>query len=150
MENLGKSTGECKNQHSNKFPKFLKVFGNLRKSSDVFGKIQKLSQSAFKKQLFSFFELFVKSSEIVGSLRKSSEVFGKDRKLTENSQNDLPTIFKDFRKFLEMASEVFGNARKTSETSENFRMYFEVYEKFYNIPISDTYGLKIRFKNFEL
>ena len=124
-----------------------KIFENLWKSSEVFGKIQKLSQSAFKKQLFSIFELFVKSSEIVGSLRKSSEVFGKDRKLTENSQNDLPTIFEDFRKFSEMASEVFGNARKTSE---NFRMYFEVYENCYNIPISDTYGLKIRFKNFDM
>ena len=29
-------------------------------------------------------------------------------------------------------------------------MYMEVYEKFYDIPISDTYGLKIRFKNFDL
>ena len=29
-------------------------------------------------------------------------------------------------------------------------MYLEVYENFYNIPISGTYGLKIRLKNFDL
>ena len=63
--------------------------------------------------------------------------------MSENSQNDLPTIFEDFRNFL----EVLGKLRKPSE---NFRMYLEVYENFYNIPISETYGLKIRFNNFDL
>ena len=71
--------------------------------------------------------------------------------MSENSQNDLPTIFEDFRKFSEIFGRaVFGNARKISKPSENFRMYFEAYENFYDIPISDTYGLKIKFKSFDL
>ena len=110
LENLGKSTGECKNQHSNKFPKFLKFFENLRKSSEVFGnlrkssgKIRKLARSG--QNNISAFLSFLKSSEIFGSLRKMSE----------NSQNDLPTIFEDFRKF----SEIFGSIRKCSENFGN-------------------------------
>ena len=43
----------------------------------------------------------------------SSEIFGKSRK---SSQNDLPTLFENFRK----SSEVLGNARKTSETLGKF------------------------------
>ena len=46
LENLGKSTGECKNKQSDKFPKFLKIFRNLRKSSEIFGKNRKMSQNA--------------------------------------------------------------------------------------------------------
>ena len=87
-----------KNKHSNKFSKFLIFFENFRKSSEVFGNLR-------KKQPSSISEMFLKSSEIVGSLRKN-------RKISESSQNDLPTLFENFRK----PSEVFGNARKTSET----------------------------------
>ena len=55
----------------------------------------------------------MKSSEVIGNLRKSSE---KIRKMSESSQNDLPTLFENFRKSL----EVLGNARKTSENLGKF------------------------------
>ena len=42
--NLGKSTGECKNKHSDKFPKVLKIFGNPRKSSEVIGSLRKSTE----------------------------------------------------------------------------------------------------------
>ena len=38
---------------------------------------------------------------------------------------------------------------KLRKPSENLRMLSEVYEYFYNIPISDTCGLKIRFNKFD-
>ena len=38
LENFGKCTGECKKQHFNKFSKFLKIFGDLWKSLEIFGK----------------------------------------------------------------------------------------------------------------
>ena len=38
LENFGKCTGECKKQHSNKFSKFLKIFGDLWKSLEIFRK----------------------------------------------------------------------------------------------------------------
>ena len=44
LDNLGKSTGECKNKQSDKFPNFLKIFENLRKSSEVFGRLRKSSE----------------------------------------------------------------------------------------------------------
>ena len=133
LENLQKSTGKCKNYHFNKLPKFLKIFENLRKSlvlrtsSEIFGKIQKNSETVAKclKQHFSISEFF-KSSEIVGSLRKFSEVFGKIGKC----RKILKTIFRQFLKIFEnfrRCSEMLGKLRKSSE---NFRMYLEVYEIF--------------------
>ena len=139
LDNLGKSTGECKNKQSDKFPNFLKIFENLRKSSEVFGRLRKssekignLSQSA--QNNFAAVLIF----KIFENCRKSSEKFGKCQKV-------LKTIFRHFLKIVEnfrKCSEVFGNTRKTSETLGKF--------SFYNIPISDTCGLKIRFKNFDL
>ena len=78
LENLGKSTGECKNKHSDKFPKFSKIFGSLRKSSEpskIFGKIGKC-RKVLKKTL----QHFLNFNEIFGNHRKSSEIFGKFRK----------------------------------------------------------------------
>ena len=49
--------------------------------------------------------------------------------MSENSQNDLPTIFEDFRK-LWKSSEVLGNARKTSETLGKFSNLFGGLGKF--------------------
>ena len=94
---------------------------------------------------FQNFEFCLKSSEIVGSLGKSSEVFGKNRKMSESSQNDLPSIFENFRKFL----EVFGNARKTSETLGEFSNVMGSLRKILIAFQSDTCGLKIGFKNFD-
>ena len=156
LESLQKSTGECKNYHFNKLPKFLKIFENLRKSlvlrtsSEIFGKIQKNSETVAKclKQHFSIFEFF-KSSEIVGSLRKFSEVFGKIGKC----RKILKTIFRQFLKIFEnfrKSSEVFGNPRKNSEILGKFSNVFGGLRNFYNIPISDAYGLKIRSTNFDL
>ena len=79
LENLGKSTGECKNKHSDNFPKFLKIFANLRKSSEIFGKIGKC-----RKVLKTTFQHFKNFYEIFGNHRKSSEVFGCLRKSSEN------------------------------------------------------------------
>ena len=77
----------------------------------------------------------------------SSEIFGKSRK---SSQNDLPTLFENFRKF----SEIFGSARKCSENFGNPRKIFECNRRFiknfYTLATFDIYGLKIRFKNFDL
>ena len=126
LENLGKSTGKCKNKHSDKFPKFLKIFGNLRKKSENVARCSRQPSGIFN---------FLKSSEIIGSLRMSSkifgqfqkivamsfqhfsiflkslEIFGKNGKMSESSQNDLPTVFENFRKF----SAIFGSVRKCSE-----------------------------------
>ena len=87
LENLGKSTREYKNKHSDKFPKFLKIFGNLWKSSEKIGECRKVLKTTFQAFLNFFFEIF-------GNYWKSLEV----RKLSESSQNNLPTIFVNFRK----------------------------------------------------
>ena len=155
LQNLGKSTGECKNH----FWKFSEIFGNLRQSSEKIAKCGKVLKTTCQ------YLLFFKSLEIIGSLRissenfgtfqhfrnfyeifencrKSSERIGKCRKVLKTIFWHFLKIFKNFQK----SSEVFGNARKTSETCGKclFRKIF------YNIPISDTCGLKIRFKNFDL
>ena len=138
LENLGNRTGEYKNQHSNKFSKFLKIFENLRKSSEKLRNCRKVLKTTF--------EFFVKSSEIVGNLRKSSEKIGKCRKVLKTIFRQFLKIFENFRKSSK-CSEMLG---KLLKASENLRMYLGGYETFYNIPISDTYGLKIRFKNLDL
>ena len=78
LENLGKSTGECKNKHSDKFPKVLKIFGNLLKSSEISGKSRKMSQSAQDDlpAFLNFLRNLRKSSEVFGCFRKPSEKFG--------------------------------------------------------------------------
>ena len=105
MESLGKSTGECRNKHSDKFPKFLKIFGKDRK----------MSQSA-QDDLPAFKFFFMKSSEVIGNLRKSSEKFEKCRKVLKTIFRHFLKVFENFRKSL----EVFGNARKTSENLGKF------------------------------
>ena len=130
----------------------MKTIGNHRNSLDVFGNLRKISDFCRKvlKITFQRFKTFLKSSEIGGSLRKSSEFFAKIRKMSESSQNDLPTLFENFRKF----SEIFGSVWKCSENFGNPRKIFECNRRlmkiFYTIPTSDTCGLKIRFKNFDL
>ena len=70
LENLVKSTGDCKNKHSDKFPKFLKIFANLLKSSEIFGKIGEC-RKVLKTTFLDLPELFMKFSEIIGNLRKN-------------------------------------------------------------------------------
>ena len=41
LENLGKALESAKNKHSDKFLKFLKIFGNLWKSSEKSEKVAK-------------------------------------------------------------------------------------------------------------
>ena len=53
---------------------FRKIFGSVRKSSDIFGKLQKRFKSNFEIFLW-FFKIFGKSSE---NLRKCSQVFEND------------------------------------------------------------------------
>ena len=81
-----------------------------------------------------------------GNCRKSSKIFESVRKNSESTQNDLPTIFENFRK----SSEVFGNAQKSLETLEKISNVSEVYKIFNNIPISDICGVKIGSKNSDL
>ena len=82
LDNVGKSSGECKNKHSDKFPKYLKIFGNLLKSSEIFGKksenVAKCSRrpSSILKLFYEIFGSHRKSSEFFECLRKSSENFG--------------------------------------------------------------------------
>ena len=152
--------------------KSSEVFGNIWRSSEVFGNLPKKSENVAKssrrpssififlwnprkisgscrkvlKITFQHFKFFLKSSEIIGSLRKSTEFFGKNRKMSESFQNDLPTLFENFWKF----SEIFGSVRKCSENFGNTRKFLNVigglWKFFYTIPISDTCGLKIKFK----
>ena len=77
LENLGKALESAKNKHSDKFLKFLKIFGNLWKSSEISGNLrknQKMSQSA-KNDLPAFLSFLnlQKLSKVFGNLRKSSE-----------------------------------------------------------------------------
>ena len=95
LDNLGKSTGECKNKHSDKFPKLLKIFGNLRKSSEIFGKNRKMSQSA-QDDLRAFFDFFMKSSEVIGNLQNYSDVFGNLRKISEICRKVIKITFQHF------------------------------------------------------
>ena len=79
LEDLGKCNIKCKNKHSDKFPKFFKSFGKLRKSSEILGIFRKSSEvfKSFRKSLeksenvakwsrlpSSIFSFFMKSSEI--------------------------------------------------------------------------------------
>ena len=61
LENLGKSTGESKNNYSGKFPKFLKIFANLRKSPEIFETLLKSSEKIvkFRKMLKATFKHFL-------------------------------------------------------------------------------------------
>ena len=114
------------------FWKFLKIFGNLRKSSDVRKSSEKFGNCPkVLKTIFQHFWSFL----IFGNLRKSSEVFGKNLKMSENSQNDLPTIFEDFRKF----SKIFESVRKCSENFGNPQKIFECIWRFTKIFISSQY-----------
>ena len=102
LENLGKTTRECKNKHSDKFPN-LRIFRNLRKSAENFGNCR-------LKITFQHFLFFFKSSEIVGSLSEIFGIFRKNPKMSESFRSDLPTIFVNFRK-----------CRNSRKCSENFR-----------------------------
>ena len=91
---------------------FRKMFGNLRKCSEIIGKLRKWLKSVFQMIL-----CFFKFSE---NLRESSEVFGNVRKFSENFGNGPKVIFRRFYGFLKFSenlrksSEVFGNLRKIS------------------------------------
>ena len=170
---LEKAPESAKNKHSNKFPKFLNLFKNFRKSSETIGNCRKELKTTFQHFLILFKSSEIIGSlrmssdnfgncrkannlpaflkvfeifEIVGSLRKSSEVFGENRKMSESSQNDLSTLLKIFGN-LRKCAEMLGKLRKPSEICECNRRFMKV---LYNIPTSDTCGQKIRFKNFDL
>ena len=96
------------------------------------------------------FQHFLTFYEIFGNLRVSSEKFGRCRKLLKTIFRHFLKIFENFRK----SSEIFENLRKSSENVGNPRKIFECNRRFmkifYTISISDTFELKIRFKNFDL
>ena len=62
--------------HQNIFGSSLKVFGNLRNFSDIFGNSRKFSENV-RERSSGLWENFGKSSEILG---KRSEIFGKSSK----------------------------------------------------------------------
>ena len=127
-----------KHRRVQNFWKSSEIFGRLRKSSEKFGNCPKVLKTTF--QHFWIFLNPRKSSEVFG---KKSENVGKFSKRSSDIFWRISKIFGNLRK----CSEMLGKLRKPSD---NFRMYLEVYENFYNIPISNTYGLKISFKNFDL
>ena len=112
LENLGKSTRECKYKHSDKFPKFLKIFGNLCKSSGKIGKCCKVLKTTFQ-YFFIFYEIFrnQKSSDVFRCLRKSSEICRKVLKITFQHFCNFFEIFGNYRKSL----KIFGSLQKNSE-----------------------------------
>ena len=115
-------------------PAFFNYLWNLQKSLEVFGCLRKISEICRKVLKITsqhFLKFFWKSSEIVRNLRKK---FGKCRKVLKT----IFQLFENFRKF----SEMFGTTRKFFKCNRRFMKIF------YTIPISDTFGLKIRFKNF--
>ena len=57
----------------------MKILENLWQSSETFGKLRKRFKGSFQ-MFLSFSKIFRKSSEIFGSIQKSSEIFGKLRK----------------------------------------------------------------------
>ena len=61
------------------FLNFQKIFGSVRKSSEIFGKLRKRFKSNFEMFLW-FFKIF-------GKLRKSSKVFGNLRKFSGRHRN---------------------------------------------------------------
>ena len=88
LENLGKSTREGKNKHSNKFPRFLKIFGNLQslwKSSEKIAECRKVLKTTFQQ----FLKLIRKLSEVFGCLKRSLENFGNCRKMLKTTFQHL-------------------------------------------------------------
>ena len=164
LENLGKSTGECKNKHSDKFPKFLKI---SRKSLEIFRSLHKSSEKIRKchkvlKITFQHFQNFLRN------LWKSSEMFRKNRKMfckvlikitlqhsliflkifgncwkSSEIFRSLGKKLENVRKFSKRSSDnfwkfskVFGNAQKISDTLGKFLNTMGSLRKFfYNIPI---------------
>ena len=129
--------------------KLSEVFTSLQKSLEIFGKFQKICHKVVKRTYKHF---FFKSLEIIGSLQTSSEVFRKLGKWWKVLKTIFwLTLFENFQKFSEISESVrkclenFGIPQKIFECT----YYLRFLKTFYNTPISDTYGLKIRFKNFE-
>ena len=128
---LRKKHRRVQNKHSDKFPKFMKIFANLRKSSGTIGKCRKVLKMTFQHFLIfseifgnhrKFLDVFGRLRKFVGSLWKSSEKIGKCRKV-------LKTIFRQCLK-------IFGNLRKYSEMLGNFanpRKIFKGNQRFMNI-----------------
>ena len=148
-----------------KFKNFLKIFGNLRKSSEISESLRKSSEKIGKcrkvlKTTFQHFLNIFKSSEIIRSLRKSSDVFGNLRKTLEIVAKCLKqpsSIFKNVLKpsvgNCRKSSEIFASLRKKSENagkfskrssdtfwkfSKTFRKSSEVFEN--GRKISETLG----------
>ena len=123
--------------------KSLEVFRGLRMSSEIFGKFRKFQKcwKVILKNIFlKFFWNLRKLLVVFRNLRNSSEKIGKCTKVLKTIFRHFMKIFEDFRK----SSEVFGNARKIFECNRRLMKLV------YTLPTSDTCGLKIRFKNFDL
>ena len=125
----------------NDLPVFFNVFWNLWKSLDILGCLQKSEiVQKFLKMTFQYF------LNVFWNLRKLSEIFRNLQKFKIGKcQKVLKTIFRQFLKIFEdfqKCSENFKNPWKIFEYNQRF------YKNFYNIPISGTCGLKIRFKSF--
>ena len=134
LENLGKSPESAKTN-------IPAIFWNFWKSSEIFGKNRKMSQSA-QDDLPAFF--LMKFSEIIGSLPMSSDVFENLLKFSEICRKVLKITFQHFWNFFEIfgncrkSSEIFGSLRKNRKMSEssqnnlptlfeNFRQLSEIF-----------------------
>ena len=103
LDNLGKSTRECKTN-------ILRRFQNFWKSSEVFRNLQKKSENVAEcsRQPSSILNFF---NEIFGSHRNSSDVFRNLWKVSEICHKVLKITFQHFLIFL----KIFGNCQKSLE-----------------------------------
>ena len=121
------------------FRKFFKNLWNLRKSSEISGRLRTSSEKIGKcrKVLKTTFQHFLNFLQIFGNHRKSTDVFGNLRKNSENFGNRckvLETTFQHFWNFL----KIFGNCRKSSEIFGKIRKKSENVGKF-SKRSSDTF-----------
>ena len=146
LENLGKSTGECKKKHSDKFPKFVNIFGNLFKSSEIFGSLQKSLEKIREcckvlKMTYWLFFIFLKNVrkllEVIRHLWKSSGNFEIVAKCLKQPSSILESFLKSSKIVgsLRKSSEFFRKNWKMSESSQNnlltifanFRKFLEIF-----------------------
>ena len=109
-------------KHSDKFQKFMKIVGNLWKSSEIFVKNRKISQNA-ERNLPAFFEFFFNSFEIIGSLGKPQDMFGNLRKILKIVAKYLKTSILNFlnlQKLSEVRKKLENGKKFSKRSSDNF------------------------------